>query len=205
MRIAVFGVLSTLVVLSSNNFVYAALTAGSQLSQVIGAGVLSTSIRDGSGAVVASPSFSMNSAAVSTNAQTVTGTFGTTSQRITVDNPGGANNGWTLTLAGTSGGSTVWTNGSATYPFNGNSTTGQLTVNPSIAALTPVTGTSTGITLGSQAAFSAATPVNLMTASGGSDDIWNGYITGVGMSQVIPASQVPGTYTLDLTQTVAAT
>ncbi len=183
---------------------HAALTATSQLSQQITAGVLSTSIRDGSNVVVASPSFSMGSVAVSTATQTATGTWGSSTQRIAVDNPGGANNGWTLTLAATSGGSATWTSGGNSYAFNGNATTGQLTINPAAATLTAVTGTSTGITKGTSSAFTGATPITLLTAASGSDDIWNGYITGVGVSQAIPASQPAGTYTFDLTQTVTA-
>lgn len=184
---------------------HAALTAGSTLSQTLTAGTLSTSIRDGSGNVVASPSFSLNSVAVSTSAQTATGTWGSDTQRITVDNPGAASSGWTLTLAATGGGAATWTSGGNTYAFNGNSTTGQLTIDPSVATLTPSTeSTSTGITKGTSAAFTGATPITLLTASGSSDDIWNGYITGVGVSQIIPASTPAGTYTIDLTQTVAA-
>lgn len=183
---------------------HAALTATSQLSQSITAGTLSTSIRDASNAVVASPSFSMGSVTVSTNAQTATGTWGSNTQRISVDNPGGANAGWTLTIAATGGGSATWTSGGNTYAFNGNATTGQLTVNPAAATLTAVTGTTTGITKGSSAAFSGVTPITLLTAAANSDDIWNGYITNVGISQAIPASQPAGTYTFDLTQTVTA-
>ena len=57
-------------------------------------------MRDSGGAVVASPSFAMGAVAVSTSTQTSTGTFGSNSQRITVDNPNGSTNGgaWTLAL-----------------------------------------------------------------------------------------------------------
>lgn len=65
-------------------------------------------------------------------------------------------------------------------------------------------GASTGITLGSQAAFSGTSPVTLISAAAGSDDVWRGYVTGVGLSQAIPAGQAAGTYTLPMTQTVAA-
>ncbi len=183
---------------------YAALTTGSTLSQSITAGTLSTSIRDASGVVVPTPSFSMGAVTASTTVQTATGTFGSSSQRITVDNPGGANNGWVLSLAATGGGTATWTSGGNTYPFNGTTTTGQLTINPAAATLTAVSGTSTGITKGTSSAFASSTPITLLTAASGSDDVWNGYITGVGVSQIIPASQVIGTYTIDLTQTVAA-
>lgn len=183
---------------------HAALTANSTLSQSIGSGTLSTSIRDESGAVVSGPSFSLTSTNVSTSAQTATGTWGSASQRITVDNPGGANNGWVLSLAATGGASATWASGGNTYAFNGNASTGQLTVDPSASTLTVATGTTTGVTKGTSAAFTGSTPITLLTAAGSSDDIWNGYITGVGVSQTIPASQPAGTYTISLTQTVTA-
>ena len=185
--------------------VNAATTASSQLSQSVGAGSLSTSIRDSSGSVVSSPSFAMNAATISTSTQTVTGTFGSSSQRITVDNPGGATNGWTLALAATTGATATWTSGGNTYAFNGTSTTGQLTVDPSVSTLTVTSpATSTGITKGTASTFTAATPITLLTASSSADTIWNGYITGVGLSQVIPASQASGTYVINMTQTVTA-
>lgn len=188
-------------------FAYGDGAASSKLSQAINAGVLTTSIRDSSGAVVASPSFSMNAATASTSVQTVTGTFGSDSQRITVDNPGGANSGWTLSIAGTAGAAEVWTTGGGTphtYPFNGTSTTGQLTLDPSVATLTVVSGTATNVTKGTSAAFSGSTPITLLTASSSAEPVWNGYVTGVGVSQVIPASTPVGTYTINLTQTATA-
>lgn len=184
--------------------VYAAPTANSQLRQVINAGTLSTDIRNTSDGVVSNPTFAMGAVNVSTSAQTSTGTFGEAARRITVDNPGGANNGWTLTLNATTPGTGKWTDGSNSYAYNGTATTGQLTVNPAAGALTSMTGTNTGITLGAQATFSGATPITLLNAAASSDDIWRGYVTGVSLSQVIPAAQAPGSYTLPMTQTVAA-
>ena len=158
--------------------VYAATTATSELSQTINAGVLSTDIRDTGDSVVTNPTFAMNATTASTSAQTTTGTFGANDKRIAVDNN--------------------------TYQYNGNATTGQLTVNPAAGTLTSMIGASTGITLGSQAAFSGTSPVTLISAAAGSDDVWRGYVTGVGLSQAIPAGQAAGTYTLPMTQTVAA-
>lgn len=186
-------------------FTYAANTATSQLSQAITAGVLSTSIRDAGGSVVASPSFSMGSVAVSTSAQTATGTFGSNTQRITVDNPGGANNGWSLALAATGGATATWTSGANSYAFNGTSTTGQLSLDPSVATVTPTSpATTTGVSKGTAATFTAATPITILSASSSANQIWNGYMTGVGVSQIIPASQPIGTYTINMTQTVTA-
>lgn len=183
----------------------AATTATSKLEQVISAGTLSTDIRDSGGGVLSTPTFSMNSASVSNSQQTITGTFGESAKRITVDNPGGANSGWTLTLGATTPSTAKWVSGGNNYAFNGASASvGQLTVDASAGTLTSVTGTSTGITKGSSATYSGTTPIAILTASAGSDDIWLGYITGVGLSQTIPASQPAGTYTIDMTQTVTA-
>jgi hypothetical protein len=184
---------------------YAQSTADSDLTQTINAGTLSTSIRDGSGNVVGSPAFAMTAVAASTLQQTATGTFGSASQRITVDNPGGANNGWTLALNATTPGTGKWTSGGNNYAYNGASASlGQLTVNPAAGTLTAVVGGSTGVTLGTSSTFASTTPITLITAASNSADIWNGYVTGIGLSQTIPPAQALGSYTLDMTQTVTA-
>lgn len=182
---------------------YAATTATSTLSQAITAGTASTDIRNQAGGAVSNPTFTMGAASISTEKQTVTGTFGNDQNRITVDNPGGANNGWTLALNATNPGTAKWTDGGKNYLYNGNANTGQLTVNPSAGTLQSTVGSDTGISKGSQAAFSGSTPVTLLTASASSDDIWRGHLTGVSLSQSIPGGQPAGTYTLQMTQTLS--
>lgn len=186
---------------------HAQTTKDSELTQTINAGVLSTDIVDASDVSVTNPSFAMTPLSVSTLQQSSTGTFGGNSQRILVDNPGGANNGWSLAIAGTNGpGTTLWDSGANTYEFDGAPADGQLTLDPSVASLTSQVGTSTGITLGSLASFSfgVVDSITLFSASAGSDDIWRGYITDVDVSQTIPGGQPSGNYVLDLTQTVTA-
>jgi hypothetical protein len=183
---------------------YAAPTATSRLTQQITAGALSTDIRDGSGNVLANPAFTMSAATVSNEQQTVTGTFGSETQRITVDNPGGASGGWTLALNATTPGTGTWTSGANNYPYNGTAAAGRLTVNPAAGAIVSTIGASTGISLGASTSFTGTTPVTLVTATEASDDIWNGYFTGIGLTQTIPASTPAGSYTLDMTQTVTA-
>lgn len=184
--------------------VQAALTADSKLTQAINAGVISTDVRNSGGGVVGTPSFAMNAVSASTSAQTSTGTFGDNNQRITVDNPGGANAGWTLTLNAKVPGTSKWVSGGNNYSYNGNSTTGQLTINPAAGTLTAPIGGTANVTLGSQASFTGTTPITLVNAAAASADIWNGYVTGIGLSQAIPAAQPLGSYTIDMTQTVAA-
>lgn len=185
----------------------AANTANSRLTQVINPGTLSTSITNASGSPVSNPAFAMSAVSVSTAQQTATGKFGSETQRIVVDNPGGANNGWTLTLNATTPGTGKWTGaGSAGYAYNSPAAAnGQLTVNPQVGSVNPGTGyNNTGITLGTQATFSGSTPVTLVTAAAGSQDIWNGYFKDIDLSQTIPANTPAGTYTLQMTQTVTA-
>lgn len=184
---------------------YAALTATSTLSQSITNGTLSTDVRDASNVVVGSPSFSMAARNVSTSQQSTTGTFGTSTQRISVDNPGGANNGFSLTLNATTPGTGVWDDGAShTYPYNSTAALGQLTVDPSVSTWAANVGTTTSITKGTSATFSGSTAITLATTSAALEDIWNGYVTGVGLTQTIPANTVAGTYTISMTQTVAA-
>lgn len=181
---------------------HAALTADSTLSQTISNGTASTDIRDAGGSVLPTPTIAMNAVTLSTSQQNATGTFGSSSQRITVDNPGGANNGWSLALNASVPGTAVWTSGGNTYAYNGSAATGQLTVNPAAGTVTPVVGGSTGVALGTSSTFSGSTAITLVNAAAGSADIWNGYVTGIGMTQTIPANQPAGTYTLSMTQTL---
>lgn len=185
---------------------YAALTANSTLSQTINNGTLSTDVRDASGATLSNPTFGMTAQSVSTAVQTSTGTFGTNTQRITVDNPGGANNGFSLTLNATTPGTGVWSNGTSTYAYNGaTQAAGQLTVDPSVSTWTATApGTTTSITKGTAATFTGTGAITLATTSAALEDIWNGYVTGIGLSQTIPANTPSGTYTISMTQTVAA-
>lgn len=183
---------------------YAATTANSKLTQEITAGVLSTDIVNQTGGHVAAPSFAMASKAASTTQQTATGTFGTNEQRVMVDNPGGANGGWTLTWNATTPGTGKWTGAAGSYAYNGAPAAGQLTVDPSTAALRSTVGTDTGISKGARASFTGNGAITLLTGAANSDDVWSGYITGVSLSQTIPAGQAVGSYTLDMTQTVTA-
>lgn len=187
--------------------VLAAETADSELTQTINAGALSTGIYDAGGAVVNNPAFALNNAILSTSQQTSTGSFGSNSQRITVDNPGAAAGGWTLALAGADTCTdNVWNSGSNTYRFDGSAAQGQLTISPNLASLTAQVGTTANVTLGTEGAFNCGITdsITLMSASNQAAPIWRGYLTGVGLSQTIPASQPAGSYTLDLVQTVTA-
>jgi len=180
-------------------------------NQTINPGTLTTDILDASRNPVASPSFNMSATNLSFECQTSTGALGSDSQRVYVINPGGADNGWTLTMGATDGGAAQWESGSDAFDYNdetgGGCDNGQLTVDPSAGTLTPDCDncTSTGVSQGSETAFSSsAASVTLLNASDTSADVWRGYLTDAGLSQEIPAAQAAGTYTLDMTLTATA-
>jgi hypothetical protein len=218
--IFVFGVGSLL----GTRYMFAAST--SDFSQVINAGTLTTDIRDASRVTVASPSVSMSAKTFSFDCQSggsaSTGTFGTNTQRVYIDNPDAADNGWNLAIAATSGVTSLWQNGGSTANFDFNDAGGsgctdgadadtkggQLTINPAVGSITTdYSGSSTtGISLGSSGSFVQSTTdsITIVTATNTSADIWRGYITGVSMSQTIPAEQAADTYTINLTLTVTS-
>lgn len=200
--------------------------SNSDLNQSINNGTLSTDIRDASRNSVASPSIAMSAATFSyaclSGGNAPTGTLGSDSQRLYVDNPGAANNGWTLTIGATAGPTALWQNGgnSANYDFNDTASSGcadgadtdtragQLTINASPATLTTdcASCSTNSITKGSSTAFAEGVTdsVTLLNAAAASDDYGRWYLTGVGLSQTIPAEQTVDNYTLNLTLTVAA-
>ena len=220
---ALGGVLVFVLLFSS-----AAFAAGnSTFTQTINVGTLATDIKDASRVTVASPGVTMTSKTFSfdcyTGGTASTGTFGTNTQRIYVTNPGAANNGWTLTLAATSGATTLWQNGGSTqnYDFNdptssgctdsGDADTkgGQLTVDPSVGTLTADCGScvTTNVSKGSSATFEQGDngdSVTILSAAAGSDDYWRGYLTDATLSQTIPAEQPVDTYTINMTLTSTA-
>jgi hypothetical protein len=179
------------------------------VTQQINGGSLSAAILDANRATVASPSFGMTAAGYSFDCQTVTGTLGSSSQRLYVINPSGTTSGqsWNLSFAATG----PWTSGGNTYAYNqaagSGCTSGQLTVNPAAGTVTADCSSSacTGatITKGSSTAMTGSTAVTVLSAPVGTM-IWRGYITGVGLSQQIPAEQPAGNYSLPVTLTATA-
>jgi hypothetical protein len=167
---------------------------------------------DGSGNGVASPSVTTTSFSKGFSCQTPTGTLGTATQKIrinnTTDNPA-----WTLAIAASGGPTTRWVSGSNSYDFNdaGGSpagcSNGQLSINPSVSTITPQTNcTSTGVAKGAASAFSQGTTdsISLVTANNPAyiDCYWD--ITGINLSQKVPANQPSGNYSINLTLTLTA-
>lgn len=182
--------------------------------------LLSTDIVDGSGNSVASPAISMSSTSLKFDCQTVTGTLGISSEKIRTTNTT-SNPAWTLTIAATSGATTNWSTGSLTYDFNDSSGSpagcadggdtdsiaGQMTINPSAATVTAQPScTTTGVTRGSSAGFAEGSTdsVTLLTASASANLSCYWDLTNVAVSQTIPAEQLDGSYTINMTLTITA-
>lgn len=184
-----------------------------QFSQDI-TGVLDVAIVDAGGSTVASPSVAFPSTAFSGTFQTSVATLGVSAERMRVTNPTGTDT-WTLAIAATSGATASWSSGSDNYDFNDSTASagdgadtdlygGELTVDPSAGTIAGVSGTATtNVSLGASDAFDEGTTdsIDLMSASAGADapGVWD--LTGVGLSQTIPAMQATGSYTINMTVT----
>lgn len=184
-------------------------------------GSITADIVNGSYVSVSSPTMAMNSVTFSLICQTATGSFGTASQQIYVNNNNGADNGWTLTLAAQAT-TNVWDSAGIDYDFNdptGSGCTdggdadgvgGQMTVDPSVATLAIGqcgSCTTNNISKGSSAAFNQGTTdtITLLTATATSDDVGDWTLQGVSISQTIPAEQPAASdYNINMTLTVTA-
>ena len=198
------------------------------LNQTINAGTLTTDILDSSRVAVGSPAAAFTAKTFSFDCQyggtASTSSLGSNTERVYVINPNAANNGWSLSIAATAGATTLWQNGgsSQNYDFNDptganpgcndgadtDSKAGQLSIDPSVSTinLDCLTCTSTNVTKGSSTAFNQGTTdaITLLNAAAASDDIWRGYLTGIAMSQTIPAEQPADSYSVNMTVTVTA-
>jgi hypothetical protein len=137
------------------------------------------------------------------NTQQSTGTLGIAVQKIRVSNTTGTPS-WTISLAATNN-TNRWTSGGNTYDFNDSAANGRMNVDPSVSTITPQSGcNNTGLTKGTSTYFAQGTQdsVNLVIAGGsaGTNCYWD--ITGVNMTQDVPATQVVGSYALDMTLTI---
>ncbi|MBI4426260.1 MAG: hypothetical protein HY567_01680 [Candidatus Kerfeldbacteria bacterium] len=205
-RTLLISILSTAVAIwPFADLAYAANTT--QLSQTINAGTLGVDVVDGSGNSVGSPTVGFGAVTFSFDQQTGSGTLGTSSQKIRLSNgrqaPAAA---WTLSVAG-SAPSALWTSGGDTFDFNNaTAANGVMTVDPSTGTITPTNSyTATGVTLGSSNTFLQATRDSLTILQGSTSASQPGRwdLAGITLSNTIPATQPPGTYTVTLVLTVS--
>ena len=182
-------------------------TTGTTLNQTINAGTLSIDIVDVTGNVVVSPSVTFGAIGFSFDAQNSTGTLGVSAEKIRVSNPTTTAT-WNVAMAATGGPGTLWTTGTYTYPFDstGGEDTGRLTVDPTTGTITPIGSgcTNTNVSLKSSAYFLNATTdsIDLFAAAAGADIACRWDLTGVSLTQRVPAAQTPGSYSLAMTLTV---
>jgi len=205
---------------SAVTYVLAAPT--SSFNQTINPGTLIADIVNESYVPVSNPSFSLEAKTFSFSCQSSAGFFGTTTKQIYVQNPDAADGGWNLTLAA-SAPTVLWTGSAGTFDFNDPSglgcvdgpdaldtRAGQMTVNPSAGVLTTAncaSCTANNITKGSLASFNQGMvdDINILSAAAGSDDIGAWKLTGVAISQTIPAEQPAGNdYAINLTITATS-
>lgn len=168
-------------------------------------GTLGVDIIDGSDVTVGSPSVTFTSKSFLATAQTSTGTLGVTAQKIRVTNPTTIAT-WAMTIAATSGNTTLWSAGTPTMDFNGAASAGRLTVDASGGTLVGVGSTATtNVTKGSSTSFAQGTTdsITLLTAGASAQAPGQWDFTGVSMTQDIPALQATGSYSISMTLTVS--
>jgi len=196
-------------VLSGATAILASTT--SNFKQTINPGTLATDIVDASYVSVSSPSVTMSSSTFSFECSSSSGIFGTASEQIYVSNGHAANDGWTLSLAASSP-SDLWASAGTPFDFNNPAgsgcTGGQMTVNPSAGAVTGAPSYSTtGIVKGSAASFSQGVTdtVTLLSAAASSLNAGKWVLTGVDVSQAIPAEQPAATdYNINMVLSIVA-
>lgn len=196
----------------------------STLNQTISTGALSVDIVDASYNTVANPTTAFDVATVSPDCQgTLYGSFGTTSQKIYVQNLGAANDGWILSVAASST-TALWTstsNPSDQFDFNDNSSGcddgadadslgGRMSFEASAGTLSTGTCASCTSTLVIQSGLSAfdegsADSITLLLALAGSDDVGDWELVDVSLVQSIPGgTPAHDDYTIDMVLSVVA-
>jgi len=202
----------------SDNSLLDSYTVVPEIKTASASGSLTVDIVDSGGSSVVSPTVDMDTSSLGFSCQSTAGVFGTSSERIRVENnTGGAN--WTLTVAATAT-TSVWSTGSLYFDFNDangvpngctdggdtDSYAGQMSLNPSVGTLTPEGGcSSTGISKGSSSAFNQGSVDNITLLSASSAETgcyWD--FVGIDVAQQIPAEQQSGNYIIDLVVTITA-
>lgn len=164
------------------------------------AGSVATDIVDAGGSPVVSPSVPFSASMFNWSSLQSTATLGTTDQKIRVTS---TNANWTVAVSATSGPTAVWNSGGNNYDFNGLASAGRLQVDASSGTVTPQGGcATTGLSKGSVAYFAQGTQDSVTLISGASAQTgcyWD--LTGVSMTQDVPATQATGSYSLGMTLT----
>jgi hypothetical protein len=206
--LAIFAAIATLLVPA------VALAATTPtLNQTVNDGALTADIlQSDDNTPVASPTVGFTALNRSFSCQTNTATLGDTDNRIYVTNFDDVTTGFHVTMAASSPTAT-WTDTTHSYDFNdptgstAGCTNGQLTVDASGADVTLNCNSAcnaASITKGTSTGFNQGTTDAVTLFTNASTEAWRGYITGIDLSQKIPASQEAGVYSLGMTITAAA-
>lgn len=209
-KIIIGSVVAGAIVLLGGAAAYASNTT--QLTQVIDTGTLTSDIVTSGGTPQNTPTLTLDQVTASGSTQTTSATYPSGTDQVFINNPGAASTSWNLSIAATAGPTAKWarSGGGADFDFNdpagSGATNGQMTVDASNATLSVTApNTSTGISVNPTAeAFEEGVldGITLVSATGSFQSVWQGYLTGVEISQKIPAGQAAGTYNISLTQTI---
>jgi len=180
-------------------------------------GSLTINIVDGNDNSVNEPSIAFTTKTMFFDYQTSNGTFGNSNEKIRISNTtAGAQ--WTLTIAATDNSAALWSASTPKFDFNDSTANagdgndadtygGQMSFIPNSATITPQSGcNTTGLSLGLSGAFSEGVDDSLTLLTAGSTAGTNCYwdLTGIPVSQSIPAEQTPGNYSINMTLTITA-
>lgn len=197
------------------------LAVTSNFQQTINAGTLAVDITDSSYVTVGSPSVVFGATTFSFACGSSTGTLGTSSQQIYVQNPDAADSGWSVAIAG-SATTAVWDGAASDFDFNdptstgcgdgadADSVAGQMSIAFGSATFDKgacLTCNTTGVAVGSSGSFSegVTNSITLFTGASNSSDIGDWYLRGVGLTQTIPAEQAAASdYDINMNITITA-
>jgi hypothetical protein len=220
---AIYSVLIAMGVLALACVSFALASSTSNFQQTIGVGGLAVDIVDNATTTVSSPAVSMGAATFSFECNTSTGTFGTSDQRIYIQNPDASDSGWTVALAAPNA-TSVWDSAGTDMDFNeagaggcvddGGTTdsdalAGQLSVDPTTATISsgPSGASTASIDLGSASQFVEGTTnsITLVTGQSGSADIGDWGVLGISVTQTIPPEQPAASdYDINMVLTISA-
>lgn len=185
-------------------------------------GTLNVDIVDSGGSSVTSPSMDFSAIDTTFSCQTTTATFGVANEKIRISNQTGTA-AWSLSISANSGITSKWdAGGGDEYDYNDNGGSpngcsdsgvdadllaGRMSFDFSGATITPQAGcTNTGVTLGSNSSFLQGSTDSIVIAQASGSAQTNCYwdITGISVTQQIPAEQGFGNYSIDMSLSVIA-
>lgn len=223
-RLLVLAILLSLLI--GGGSAYAQTQRTVRFSATINPGALLADVRDNFGRSILDPvirlgdSVNANSVQCRSSETPLSATLGSDRQRIYVDNPKAAFDGWSLTLAPVDGSAAKW-RGENGYVFDHNDSQNQgcsdgdndgvaglMLVDPSNARIRSdcLECSTDYLSVGSDSAQSFADnrAVTLVQASENSSNVGSWYLTDVDVRQTIPAGQEGDAYVIEMVLTATA-